>query len=461
MGLAQATEALSEKQKKEVDGRNRKNTALTALVFLLLSQCAAAYINPLTHEGMLTCPDEQQPRLYFFDLTPILLADTLTDDTGTYYNPSSYQVYAELIQPTLDTTEYLKWNSIVSDNRPNMETLAPTTAEELAGTFYSTVSGSASGFRYQTCGAEMQVLSDNRGGLHMVPVFLHEQGCRLDTSMANSSAYSLSELLPVGTQYGSQAAANNLALWSIYHLILTKSRGDTFQLNANPPASYNDRTYPILLCQTNGEVKLRIKYVPTGIMYYLQDGFIKDVSLQTGESSVSTPESPVAVIGEDFFFGLPFQEVTSVTDVLKVTAFLAIPQLPNVNIILNSLYRFFSLTTFSSAESFTQAILQVILSMLTFVAMFLFHFVKTYLLISVAYLLWVEVLYQAAGIDAGGHYNPFTVAIIAGVLMILGTLLIMLVDWSGFFNTLLPASNAPSFTAGGGVAPGGGGGGAG
>jgi hypothetical protein len=420
-----------------MDWRNRKNTALTALIFLWLSTCAVAYINPLTHEGMLTCPDSQQPRLYFFDLTPILLADTFTDDAGTYYNPRVYQVYAEVIQPTIDTTEYLKWNSIVSDNRPNMETLSPTTAEELAGTFYSTVAGSTSGFRYQTCGAEMQVLSDSRGGLHMVPVFLHEQGCRLDTSQANASVYSLTELLPVGTQYGSQAAAGNLALWSIYHFILTKSRGDSFQLNANPPASYNDRTYPILLCQTGGEVKLRVKYVPTGVMYYLQDGFIKDVSLQTGESSVSTPESPVAVIGADFFFGLPFSEVTSVTDVLKVTAYLAIPQLPSVNIILNSLYRFFSLTTFSSAESFTQAILQVIISMVMFVAMFLFHFTKTYLLISVTYLLWVEVLYQAAGIDAGGHFNPFTVAVVAGVLMIAGSLILLLVDWSGFFTGLL------------------------
>jgi hypothetical protein len=61
--------------------------------------------------------------------------------------------------------------------------------------------------------------------------------------------------------------------------------------------------------------------------------------------------------------------------------------------------------------------------------MFLFQFIKTYLMVGVAYLLWTELMYQVAGIGHGAHMNPLFVAYLAAIFMVLGTFIIVLVDW--------------------------------
>jgi len=437
----------------EHDGCKKKDWALAAYILVLLvlapsveGQRAASLIedaapggtlNPVDGSDPLQCPEGSEPRVYLLDMTMLVHPSHFGE-----YEYGDYYFYFEMYQQQDD--KITDWfGEPENDNyRKESDTI----------------------IQYNTCGARGQLVPDNKGSYHAV---MHSHA--LKGGIDSCNLWRISER-PIDLKadkawaytatfnWEDEQVGNQRRLHGAWYGLLQEHRADTDYLVPKVlPESPSTSLYPVLMCTATEQVEvvLFVENAQTDWWDYLdprewwseltEELYGQPMIYQAHVSLDDSPEtidqifsvSSESQVNYQYFFNRQNKEVTSLTDIGETTALIFVPQLPSLSIfgtaISNAIDSVWGISNAINPLNWLKAVFAIAWGVMLFMLMAVFHYVKTYLFLAVVYLLWMEVLFQLSIVGGRANIPVAAFAYISGFLMVAGSFLILLVDWTGWF----------------------------
>lgn len=435
------------------EANKKKGRILATIIIILALASYATALNPVTGSKPLLCPDGSEPRVYLMDLSVFIHPSHFTQDVecSLYDTLFSSQTGSQdgICQYEYEYGDWYFYLEIyqTQDNK------IPDWFQEDEYSNYRIEDEDT--IQYDTCGSRFQLVPDSNGNYHVVMHSNAPKGfdsCNLlsiaerpvDLPVTTSLTYTSSLL------WNADEIQNSRRLHGAWYQLLQEYRGDIdYLVPKNIPDKPQTDRYPVLMCTATEYVNV-VMFAENAnwfaIWRELGESFNGNIILY--DAQIKLDDSPETVnqvfkVGAEtnleakYFFGTPTKKVETTEDVFDTAANVFIPRLPSLSLLgsglANAIEEVNSIGEILNPVQWLKAIFALGWGALLFVLMGIFHYVKTYLLLAVSYLLYMELLYQASIVSDRGGLPAEALAYVAAFFMIIGTFFIMVVDWTGWF----------------------------
>jgi len=411
--------------------------AASMLAFIVLASCvSAASMNPVTGSNPLQCPEGSEPRVYLLDMAMVVHPSHFGG-----YEYGDYYFYMEIYQKK--DGKIVDWFVEPEYDNYRLE------SDEI--------------IQYNTCGARAQLVPDAKGNYQAV---MHSHGAVRGKDTCNLLLISERPVdLPASTSltYTSTAkweddlVLNSRKLHGAWYGLLQDNQAETLvlvpKLLPELPLTSN---FPVLMCTATEEVEvvLFVENVMEDYWSWLdprewwaeltEELYGQPMLYQAHVVLDDNPETLDQVfkvggetsVNYEYFFSHQSKKVENTEDVFKTAAYIFVPRLPSLSIfgtaIATAIDSVWGITKAINPINWLKAMFAIAWGVLLFLVMGAFHYVKTYLFVAVTYMLWMEILYQTSISASRANVPVAALAYISGFLMVAGSFLLLIVDWTGW-----------------------------